>query len=78
MGKGPTHGLSQGYKDTASGVMPTKLYENMTEEEFFEWLANAMETGIIDNADGAREKFNMETNSHTKNRKKRRKGKRQL
>ncbi|XP_057868886.2 uncharacterized protein LOC131075937 isoform X1 [Cryptomeria japonica] len=78
MGKGPACGRSQGYKDTANGGMATNFNENMTEEEFFKWLANAMATGTFDSGDGAQENSNMETNSRAKNSKKKRKGKRQL
>lgn len=29
--------------------MPASMEENMTEEEFFEWLQNAVQTGMFEN-----------------------------
>ncbi|MED6209271.1 hypothetical protein PIB30_053128 [Stylosanthes scabra] len=43
-------------KGTSSGQrgarMPPNMEETMTEEEFFEWLQNAVQAGVFDNFDG--------------------------
>ncbi|KAH9329182.1 hypothetical protein KI387_001290 [Taxus chinensis] len=77
MGKSPVRGHSRGYRDTSNEGMATNINENMTEEEFFRWLENAMASGIFDSGDGVQRYSNMGTNSNTKSSKKKRKGKRQ-
>uniref|UniRef100_A0A0D6R025 J domain-containing protein n=2 Tax=Araucaria cunninghamii TaxID=56994 RepID=A0A0D6R025_ARACU len=76
-GKNNARGGSSTYKAGTTGGIPTNLDENMTEEEFFEWLQNAMASGMFESGNGMPENAGMKTGSHPKNNKKKRRGKKQ-
>ncbi|XP_057834341.2 uncharacterized protein LOC131044885 isoform X1 [Cryptomeria japonica] len=76
-GKNTGRGGGSTYKAGTSGGVPTNLEENMTEEEFFEWLQNAVASGMFDNGSGVPENAGTKSGNHAKNNKKKRKGKKQ-
>lgn len=48
------HNGSKGTSSGQKGGMPTpNMEENMTEEEFFEWLQNAVQAGMFDTCGGS-------------------------
>eukprot|EP01018_Ginkgo_biloba_P025679 Gb_11082 [translate_table: standard] len=76
-GKSNARGGGWSQKAGTNSGMPTNLDENMTEEEFFEWLQNAMASGMFDSGNGVPENAGMKTGNHPKNNRKKRKGKKQ-
>lgn len=64
----------------------SNIEENMTEEEFFEWFQNAMQTGAFDNVGGSTTEsppakaggsFNKSSSNSGSGNKKKKKGKKQ-